>query len=191
MKIAIVVPNTGIMRSETAINLASMILYSSKTFTSITMSAPQGRVEQNRNQGAQVAIDNDCEYLMFIDADMTFPMNTATKLLQHDKDIVGCNAAKRISGKPVLTHDVEGKELKEGLSEVSTLSFAVALIKTEVFKSIAYPWFYSPIIEDGIIAACDMNLCVLARGSGFSCYCDNDLSKEIGHLSTINRFMEN
>ena len=189
MKIAIVIPNTGLMRTETAICFGSMCLYSNKTFKSITMVAPQGRVEQNRNMGAQVALDNDCEYLMFIDADMTFPMNAATRLLQHNKDIIGCNAAKRVSGEPVLTQDITGGPLESAVSEVGSVPFAVALIKTEVFKMIPEPWFYSPVMKDGTVPDCALNFCADARSHEFKSHCDNELSKEIGHIASITRFL--
>ncbi len=186
MKIAIVVPNNDFIRSETAINLASMILYSSKTFTSITMSAPIGMIEQTRNIGAEIAIDKNCEYLMFIDSNMTFPNTAATRLLQHGKDIVGCNIANKTNG-GILKHDINGGLLKDGISNVLAIRFAVVLIKTAILEKMKKPWFYSPQIDDANISNSDFNFCINAGHHNIKTYCDNDLSKEIGHLSTINR----
>jgi hypothetical protein len=185
MKIAIAMPNAGTVQSLTALCLASLTLYVASTDGPPLLIAPTGRIEQNRNMAVEVALKANCDYLMFVDADMTFPMDTVARLIAHKVDIVGCNAAGRVSGKPVF--DYSGA----GLLKVPAIGMAVTLIKTSVFWEMNAPWYVSPPrswAASDLISS-DINFCNMAGNQDYKIYCDLDLSKEIGHLSTINRVL--
>jgi len=181
--IALGMPSAGVVNCITAAALAALAVRVASTHSAPMIITPTGRIEQNRNACAGAAVDYDCRYLLFLDADMNFPYDTFSRLVAHDVDIVGCNAAGRVSGKPVFPY--EG----EGLKGVPAIGMAVTLIRVEVFKALRRPWFISPQREEGRndLISSDINFCNMAGAEGFQIYCDLDLSKEIGHFSTVER----
>ena len=48
-----------------------------------------GNVVNNRNDMVKTFLKTDHTHLFFMDSDMTFPESTLSRLLAHDKDIVG------------------------------------------------------------------------------------------------------
>jgi len=176
-------PSAGKVETITCQCFAALTLYVASSFRPPLICAPTGRIEQNRNSIVNAAQENRADYLMFIDADMVFGPSVMNSLLSHNVDIVGCNAAGRVSGKPVF--DYKG----EGLKEVQSIGMALTLINMKVFNEMEKPWFYSPPLGDGTInlMSSDINFCLNAKKTGFKVFCDLDLSKEIGHLATIER----
>ena len=57
---------------------------------------PRVMIDFARNQIVKKAIeDNECEYVLMLDDDMTFPPDTYFRLKEHNKDIIGVLAYKR------------------------------------------------------------------------------------------------
>jgi hypothetical protein len=65
-----------------------------------------------REKLAQAAIEDGCDYILWIDADMRFPKTTIERLLKADKDIVGVNATTR-----TIPVKATAKNLKINLEE--------------------------------------------------------------------------
>jgi hypothetical protein len=57
--------------------------------------ASSGPIHAMRNTIALRALEMDCSHLIFLDADMVYPPDTITRLLEHDLDIVGALTFKR------------------------------------------------------------------------------------------------
>lgn len=148
-----------------------------------------------RNKLAQAALDQECDYILWIDADMRFPKNTIERLLAHDKDIVGVNATTRTL--PVgptakqLKIDMEKKENhwhsikskgKKGIERVTAIGCGVMLVKAEVYKKTPKPWFYFYELPGGKTLGEDVHFCIAAHDAGFETWVDHDLSQEIGHI---------
>jgi hypothetical protein len=148
-----------------------------------------------RNKLAQAALDQECDYILWIDADMRFPKNTIERLLAHDKDIVGVNATTRTM--PVvptaknLKVDVEKRENhwysinskgKTGIEQVTAIGCGVMLVKAKVFKETPKPWFYFYELPGGKTLGEDVHFCIAAHDAGFETWVDHDLSQEIGHI---------
>lgn len=148
-----------------------------------------------RNKLAQAALDQECDYILWIDADMRFPKNTIERLLAHDKDIVGVNATTRTL--PVgptakqLKIDMEKKENhwysinskgKKGIERVTAIGCGVMLVKAKVFRETPKPWFYFYELPGGKTLGEDVHFCIAAHDAGFETWVDHELSQEIGHI---------
>lgn len=135
-----------------------------------------------RTDLVKTVISMHATHILFIDSDMTFPPDTAERLLAHKLPIVGANCMQRGAG--VTTAQRNGKFVrskgKKGLSEVDKLGFGVTLIDMMVFLKMPVPWFATPY--DGMkFVGEDIFFCHKAKENGFKIYIDHDLSLEIGH----------
>ena len=151
--------------------------------------ATQGyHIAENRNWLAIQAIKNECTHLFFVDDDMIFPSDTLTRLLAHQKDIVGVAYHPRFeidkdTHKPLdKTHIITLKQ--EGsteLFECEAVGTGVMLIDVKIFEKTKRPWFEIHNHETGYTTMGeDWHFCKVAREAGFTVWCDPSL--EIGHL---------
>jgi hypothetical protein len=186
-KIAIGLPSKGHIWSDTTACLVTLgqRLQADKTPAQVIHTT--GRTEVGRNTIAERAVDGGFSHVLFIDSDMTFPQHTAKRLLKANKDIIGCNAAGRETGNPVITTDINGEILNyvtDDIKEVDFIGMAVTLIKTDVFRKMKKPWFFAPPREGtNVIISEDVAFCRIARKIfDYKIYCDMKLSWEIGHI---------
>ena len=192
-RIAICIPSGDMVHTDFAISLGVMLarlgvqripcaLYNMKT--TILSKGRQSLVNQ--------ALASGHSHVLFLDSDMTFPADTAVRLLAHDLDIVGVAAATRRDGALMSSAQKRwGERLdiaaNDGLVEVDYLGFGGVLIRTDVFRKIAKPWF--PIEFRGpdsegrdTWTGEDYGFCGKARAAGFRVHVDTALSFEFGHL---------
>ena len=114
-------------------------------------------IDRMRNEAARMALELECDYLVFIDDDMLLEMDTMEKLIDSDKDIV--MAHTYIRGYPFnpmsfirkkskdpsdirLTHfkKVMSKSVN-GLAKCDAVGFACVAIKTKLLRELDPPWF--------------------------------------------------
>jgi GT2 family glycosyltransferase len=144
-----------------------------------------------RNLLAEKAKDV-ADYIMFLDDDVLPPMNTITKLLSHQKDVVsGLYFAKQepyfpqiyLKNKEVAErYDcVEGYQ-KDSLIEIDSCGGGCLLIKAEVFKKLKRPYFqYVPKGENNPRKGEDFYFCEKAKEAGYKIFCDTSIiCKHIG-----------
>jgi hypothetical protein len=125
-------------------------------FTPYSMS-----IDNMRNTAAQHAIENNCDYLMFIDDDVMVQVDTYKKLRAADKDII--LALTFVRGAPFSPMffkciarevDQDGKRIErltfyddyeehieEELVKCEAIGFSCALLKMDVVKAVAPPYF--------------------------------------------------
>jgi cellulose synthase/poly-beta-1,6-N-acetylglucosamine synthase-like glycosyltransferase len=150
-----------------------------------------------REKLAVAALDEDCDYILWIDADMRFPKDTIDRLIKADKDIVGVNATTRtVPVKPTaknLQVNLEDKtntwlpvdsKGKTGLERVTSIGCGVMLVKKEVFKKTPQPWFWFYQLPGNKVLGEDVHFCVTTQDAGFETWVDHDLSQEIGHVGS-------
>ena len=150
-----------------------------------------------REKLAKAALEDGCDYVLWIDADMRFPKNTIERLLSHDKDICGVNATTRTI--PVkataknLKVNLEEKtntwlpvtsKGKTGIERVTSLGCGVLLVKREVFDKTPAPWFWFYQLPGDKVLGEDVHFCVAAHDAGFETWVDHGLSQEIGHVGS-------
>ena len=146
---------------------------------------PRVMIDFARNRIAKKAIeDNECEYILMLDDDMTFPPDTYFRLKEHGKDITGVLAYKRRGNYSPCVYAKRDNDyfpiIPNKFCEVDAIGSSVLLIKTEVFKKIKYPWFETYFDKDGKHWSVDMDFSKKAQKVGLKIYCDPTI--EIGHI---------
>jgi hypothetical protein len=146
-----------------------------------------------REMLAGKALDWKCDYLFMVDDDMMAPVDLFYRLVKHDVDIVAPLAFTRNPPhKPVIFRTIEGYDAavgksysinttvhnypKDKLVECDAVGFGSVLIKTEVFKKMAQPWFMGSLGTGE-----DIHFCLAAKRLGFRVYMDT--ATKLGHLS--------
>ena len=147
-------------------------------------------IDAQRRGLAKDACDRGFDYLLFLDSDMRFPMDTIARMLDHKLPIVAANyTTRRAPAEPVTYRSIStGEKLwtlpeSTGLEECSATGLGVTLIHTSVFKAMPKPWFYVPYLKeiDGTWGE-DIWFFNEARKAGFPVFIDHDLSKEVYHI---------
>lgn len=99
MKVAICIPRYGDVKGAFAICLARLVAHSLgkspepleiEIFSISSSDLPQSRTELLKD-----AIGWQARYLLWLDADQTFPPDALLRLIAHRLDLVGCNYARR------------------------------------------------------------------------------------------------
>lgn len=137
-------------------------------------------------------------HLMFFDSDMTFPNYTIQRLLEHDRDIVGCMYSRRVADASGafsnigLTVDTTITQVdtrqNAPLLEMKLLPTGILLIKMSVFDKLPAadddgPIFGYRYIKDlNAYEREDVRFCRIAREHGIQIWCDPWLSTQIGHI---------
>jgi len=120
-------------------------------------------------------------HVLWLDADMTFPPDTALRLLQHEKDIVAANYMTRVlPSRPTARRDGRciSSQDASGLEAVDHVGMGVFLMKASVAADLPRPRFrYSTPTETE-----DVYFCNLLRAAGHTIWIDHDLSQEVGHV---------
>jgi len=137
------------------------------------------------------ALGSEATHILWIDSDMRFPADTLLRLLEHDKDIVACNATTRkMPIVPVTKKKVDGvielvytKPESHGLEAVDFIGFGCVLTKVDVFRRLPLPHFHLLYRkETAEFGGEDSFFSYHAKANGFELLIDHDLSKEIGHI---------
>ena len=197
MKIGICIPSRGDMAIGTAFDLAVMSAFDAKHRDGeLGVYTVNGTlIFDQRQKLAQAALDDGCEYVLWIDADMRFPKTTIERLLSHKKDICGVNATTRTipvkSTAKNLVVDFEDKSNtwvgvsskgKKGIERVSSIGCGVMLVHKSVFEKTPQPWFWFYELPGGKVLGEDVHFCIAAHDAGFETWVDHELSQEIGHV---------
>lgn len=162
-----------------------------------------------RNRIAQKAIDMNVDYVLSVDNDITLPGNALKLLLEDAEDVnLGFYAhrdkdnlyngrtcickMKDEDGKEYYNFPLESEYTAEEMRrmaedgerkiEVHGGGMGCALIKTEVFRKLTYPWYDWVNYGDknrGMLSE-DLYFCVLCRNSGIKIHADVRVG--CGHL---------
>jgi len=142
-------------------------------------------IDAARNNIVKAALEEECTHVLMIDDDMTFEPDFALKLLEHDVDIVGGLAFKRVPDfMPCVFKEKEPKQffpiLPTVFQEVDAIGSGGILIKREVFEKITYPWFETYYDDTKRHWSVDMDFCIKAKKTGFKIFVDP--ACEMGHM---------
>jgi hypothetical protein len=145
-------------------------------------------VYDGRQYIADQFLKSDCEYLMFIDSDMTFDPRAIEILVSTNLDFVTAKAFKRVypyqpcfytkvqynGDTPHLESPVQ---YGVGLLPIEGAGLACALIKRSVFEKIEAPYFF-PLKNLGE----DLTFCLKLKDAGIEMYCDTRV--QFGHVGS-------
>lgn len=138
-----------------------------------------------RNDLATMALQSECDYVFWLDADMVFKPDTLIRMMdtlqKNNLDILTGLYFRRVPPyTPVLFDklDMNGdvcewsefKEIPEGLFEVGGCGFGCVLMKTDVFFDVQskHGNMFAPIANNGE----DIAFCWRARNCGYKIVCD-------------------
>lgn len=183
MKLAIAVPALDNVSAYFAFDLARVYAEACAAFPHQVTLAPV--VGTFVHQAREKLLDDlvglwGATHILWLDADMTFPRDTALRLLAHEKKVVAANyVTRKAPSRPTARRD--GKCVSsldaEGLEAVDHVGMGVFLLDTSVLWNISRPrfWYSTPTETE------DVYFCNLLRKAGHSIYIDHDLSKEVEH----------
>src|SRR6185312_11824229 len=95
-----------------------------------------------RNRLVHASLNWGADFILWLDSDHVFPASTLLRLLARDKEIVGCNYARRDQTGPTA-NSLSGLEqvfttaekAEEGqLERVSRMGMGLCLVSTKVFR---------------------------------------------------------
>jgi len=185
MKIAIGMPTTGSVKSQTMFSVFNLVTHSKIPLYLVVREAAY--VHTNREEIARKILNSAATHLLFIDSDMSFKPDALDKLVARDRDIIGAsyNYRQLPLKSTIVIQDEKGnilkKDLPDGTFECAAISLGFALIKTSVFKKIPHPWFFYEHDDKGnITCGEDVWFCRKAKEAGFKIYCDPTI--EVGHI---------
>lgn len=146
------------------------------------------------------AMDENMDYIMWLDSDMTFGQDTLVRLLDDAEGrkpfVSGIAFTRSIPTRPVfakkLTYRKLTKEIKsepyldypeDSLFQVEAVGLAVALIKVDMLKQITLKYRESPFepLPGGMGE--DWSMCWKARQCGFPIWCDSRV--KTGHIGKM------
>lgn len=197
VSVAVCVPSMTYMMSETAIHLSRMTAYMAAAGIPGEVFGVQcSDICEARNRLLTDCLPYDPSHILWIDADMTFPKETPSRLLAHDKDIVGCFYSSRVAPYRMVGLLFDDSEIdKKGIQKAVYLPGGCVLVKSDVYRKIEAPWYQEqynvPGASDknkfGFISD-DVFFSTSARDNGYDIWADLDLSEEIGHIghTTLN-----
>lgn len=156
---------------------------------------PGSLVYAARNDLATTAIQQDFDYVLWLDSDMVFEPDVMERMFktlkENDLDILtGLYFRRVVPYTPVLFDRLniedeicdwsEFAEIPEGLFEVGGCGFGCVLMKTDVFYDVQSKFgnMFAPIGNNGE----DVAFCWRARQCGFKIMCDPSII--FGHVRT-------
>ena len=183
LKIKVCMPNTGMIHTHT---VASLLRLSKEPYQFSYNMVISSCIAQNRNDCVQDALDDDVDYILWVDSDMTFNPDDLKQLLADDKDIVtGLYFTRKQPVEPVIYSMVDDGEYytsikdyyKNTMFKVGGCGSGFVLVKTDVYRKIKKDW-YSIIGNIGE----DLSFCKRALQTGYDIYCDTTV--KLGHVGT-------
>ena len=144
-----------------------------------------------RNMLAAKAIDDNCDYVLWLDSDMVFGADLLENLLScaDGKDFVSALQFKRVfpttptiytidDGKDQIRYKTRKEYPKNQLFKIEASGFGVALTSTKLLKDVydSYGLPFSPNLGLGE----DLIFCYRARQLGYELWCNSSI--KIGHV---------
>jgi len=147
---------------------------------------------RGRNMIINLALEQDCSHILFLDDDVAFPSHILSALLKHDKDIVtALHLRRNHPHQPYIFDSADGNgacqqyipdDKTTGLVEIVACGLGCCLIKTDVFKNLVEPWIrLGELTPDEWCD--DIGFFKRVREAGFKIHCDLDLF--VGHFAPL------
>ena len=137
-----------------------------------------------RNEIALEAIKHNFDYVLMVDSDIVLPSHALQSMLEVPVDIcLGVYPRKNTASEQVeifklgydnyvVTYNMPELENLDSLIEVKGGGFGCALLRTEIFGTLPFPWFRYVTYQTGDVLSEDNYFCSKAAKNGFTIYCD-------------------
>lgn len=158
-------------------------------------------VHAARQDMLEAMLANRVTHILWLDTDMRFPKDSLVRLIEHKKDVVGINYAKR-TGLPtdfvaIKTLDwknennskrLETNESSTGLEEVDSMGMGMVLMRTAAIIKALPPltkddWFwFERLYPTRRMVGEDVYFFRHLNRKGIKLWVDHDLSKQCRHI---------
>lgn len=209
MKIAICTPYHGDITAGFTYSLGKMLLATARTEIEFNGQITHPQIElffrtssilpQLRNMLVQEALSWGANYLLFADADHSFPEDALFRLLAPNLPVVGVNYPRRVAPHRPTATGLDGEliwttEEDVSIVQVRSLGFGLCLIDRTVFNTLhqhalstgkdsLWPLFATEMASDGIGAVGeDVYFFRKLQAAGVPVYLDHALSRTVGHF---------
>lgn len=145
-----------------------------------------------RRNLVEIFLKSDFDYMFWVDSDMKFPIDAPVRLLQRNKDIVGCNYRRRRFPNPNFTGmmgtsgnftEFQTTDNSPAMEKIDVLPHGLVMVKRHVYETIPHPHYLQEFIpEKNLEIGEDIYFCQQAYKAGFEVWCDQELSREIAHI---------
>jgi hypothetical protein len=183
IKILLGIPSMGTIRVETMVSIISIMNQNSNI--EFGMACPMGPyLHMSREVILEQGVTGGFDYVLFIDTDMTFPIDALNVLLSRDKDIIGVNYRYKEEEPSRYTTQIFS-DIPDSLIEpfkAKGLATGFLLIKVSILQNIKKPWFfyeYRPSDTNPWMGE-DFWFCNQAMKAGFDLWCDPTV--KMGHI---------
>ena len=191
-RILIAIPSfTGLINSfavDGFMRLMGSIYNLKEKFEVYTLIPQRKAIAPARNTIVEQAIEQNCDYIFWIDDDMVIKptVNIVEKLMGYDKDIIAPLFFSK--SYPFIPMIFKRKMYEDrfavydniinypkGLLKVDGIGFGCVLTKVEMFKKLKKPYFWTNELFGE-----DLYFCENAINNGVEIYCDSTI--EVGHI---------
>ena len=150
-----------------------------------------------RNDIVRMALEGGFDYIFMVDADMYVPKDTLQKLLEYPTEIcLGLCPRKNTRVGKTCIYKIGQINYEDAYTYydlpkkdrvmVHGGGLACALIKTDIFKNLTYPWFRYVTYQDGSELSEDLYFCSQAKANGYKIYVDTRV--RCGHATRYFQF---
>lgn len=151
-------------------------------------------VDEARNRIAKTAIQNECDYIFFVDSDVIIQHGQLERLVSHNKDAITGIYYMRVlphyslirkKTADKLYTPIEPNLTDTDLIKIDGAGFGCFLVKTSVFDKIEYPWFQFKYYQrEGIWGHLgeDLYFCEQLQNANIDIYCDPTI--QCTHIGT-------
>lgn len=150
-----------------------------------------------RNEIAKQSIENNYDYVFMVDSDIILPSSAIIELMKCKSDIaLGWYFRKKTQSDQTIIFNfgkdfnddncIKGDTMQNHIPDIIDVKgggLGIALIKTNVFKDIDYPYFRFVTYKDNTVLSEDLYFCVNARDKNKTIKC-NPLVKGV-HIFDI------
>jgi hypothetical protein len=186
-RILVALPCSEMVHADFAYDLAGMVGYTQFTkpeWTLLLYHVKGTYLPRARAALANVALEQGCSHILWLDSDMRFPKDTLVRLMAHGQSIVAANYSTRQPPFLPTALDMQYQPVfsGEGLTDVRACGMGVMLTACEVFEKMGKPYFalgYNR--KDDDYAGEDTYFCEQARKAGYRVLVDWSLSDDVAH----------
>ena len=200
IQIHICIPSFDMVCADFMMSVTNLVMYmfqnkiSDEPLTLKIINKRGSLIADSRESLVEKSLLEGATHILFLDSDMNFPEDALHRLFFRNKPLVAANYVKRclpttptavtLLGNPLYTNDDS-----TGIDEVASAGFGVCLIRAEVFDAMPRPWFdtywYTNEAGKRLIIGEDVYFCKKAKHAGYTTYVDQDVSKEVTHIGTM------
>lgn len=147
--------------------------------------------DRARNEIAKKAL-NGYTHVFMVDSDVVVPKDALSNLLEGGDVVLGCYPRKNTStGQSELfaegddftdANNIPYASLGDGRFKIKGGGMGCALIATDVFRRLEYPWFDYVMYKGGNVLSEDLDFCCKCRDAGITI--EADARVRCGHIGT-------